>query len=446
MSLVFNLTAVFLSIVFVVILTSKLKFNSFISLLLASLLLGIFTSDLGKVVEVLKHGFGETLAHIGLIIILGTTIGESLEKSGGAKSIAAFILKLTGEKRTTRAMFISGFVTGMPIFCDSGFIVLSGISKSLALKSGVSRAILSSALAGGLYVVHCLIPPHPGATAANGLLQSNIGMHIIWGLVIAIPVSIVSYLWIKFLAKKEKPVTVTNTNMIDEESEVMPNPLKALMVIFIPLVLISIKAIVSIFAKGEVSGIFKIINFVGDPTIALLIGVAVSFVLLKKINIREVNGLLNQSIEKAGPIIAIIAAGGMFGAIIKSTQIGTQLGEILALTGLGIFIPFLIASLFKTAQGSSTIAIITAASIVNPMLSNLGLDSEMGKIFTLLALGAGSMMISHANDAFFWVIAKFADLDTQQTLRYYTSLSVVMGLSAIFFIWVLYMIVSNYQI
>jgi GntP family gluconate:H+ symporter len=177
--------------------------------------------------------------------------------------------------------------------------------------------------------------------------------------------------------------------------------------------------------------------FLGQPIIALLIGVLLSLLLLKDKSIKEINGVLESAIEKAGPILIVTGAGGMFGLVIKETGVGAFAGEFFLKTGLGLAIPFLIAFILKTAQGSSTVAIITAASLIMPMLPSLGLDSENGKIVAMLSMGAGSMMISHANDSYFWVVSRFSGIDSSTTLKVYSSATIVMGLVTFCCVWLL---------
>jgi GntP family gluconate:H+ symporter len=184
------------------------------------------------------------------------------------------------------------------------------------------------------------------------------------------------------------------------------------------------------------NAISKLFIFIGQPVIALLIGVGFAFLLLRNKKIETINSVFETAIEKAGPILIVTAAGGMFGMIIKATGVGTIAAEAMGDTRFGLLVPFAIALILKTAQGSSTVAIITSASIVMPMLNSLGLDSESGKLFTLLALGSGSMMVSHANDSYFWVIAKFSGIQASVTLRVFTSATAVMGITVFLCVWI----------
>jgi gluconate:H+ symporter, GntP family len=437
MSFAFLLSAVVLSLVLIVILTSVLKYNTFISMLITSLVLAIVALPAKDVVPTITQGFGDTMKSIGIIIILGIMIGVLLEKTGATISMAKAILKLTGKDKAGLAIGATGFITGIPIFCNSGFIVLSGLNKSLVRTTGKPMIYMATMLAAGLYSIHCLIPPHPGAMAAVSIVKPNIGNLIMVGILIAIPAAIAGFVWARFMCRKKinnRP-EVNPDQQLEGADEHLPPAWRSFMPIIVPLILLTGKSIILLKQQVSDSLIYKIIGLVGSPEIALLIGVALALSLFKKINMKLVTELFDSAIEKAGPILAITAAGGVFGGVIKSTGIGEEAGTYLAATGMGLFIPFIISSFLKTAQGSSTVAIMTAASIVAPMLPALHLDSESGRLLATLAMGAGSMTVSHANDSYFWVVAKFSDLDAGETLRVYTSTTLVMGIAAVLSVW-----------
>ena len=412
----------------IILLTSVFKFNTFLSLLLVSLLMALMTLPTASIVPVLKKGFGGTLELIGLIIILGTIIGIVLDQSGGALSIARFFLKRTGDKKAPSAMAITGFITGLPIFCDSGFIVLSGICKSLAQSSKTAITVKAPVMAISLYAVHCLVPPHPGATAATSIIGAPIGTVILLGTLVAIPGIVVSYWFIRF--RSQNIIVVTETAEVTEKpSQILPAALSAFLPILVPLALITLKSVFFMVSNlPENSFVKLVIGFVGDPVIALLLGCFAAIPLLRNFTIDQWNKLLDTAIEKAGPILIVTAAGGTFGAVIKESGIVNSLGEQVAALGLGLFSPYIIAVILKTSQGSSTIAIITAASIVAPLLDSLGLSGDWGKTLAILAMGAGSMMLSHANDSFFWVISKFSGMSSAETMRYYSVPTVILSL------------------
>lgn len=431
-----------ISIIAIIYLTSVLKLKAFIALFIVSVFLAFTTLPADRIIATIKEGFGNTMASIGFLIILGAIIGITLDRTGGTLSIARYILSKTGENRSVQALGITGFITGLPIFCDSGFIILSGLAKSFSAKSKIAMPLMATVLATSLYSVHCLIPPHPGALAAAGLFQVNIGYLIVAGTLFAIPGALAAYFWSKWMTKgKEYPPAgelAVDTQIVHDN---LPSPLLSFMPIVVPLLLITFKSLITMIDKGGQTIVAKIFFFPGDPIFALSIGVILSLFLLKKKSIESMNSVFGEAIEKAGPILIVTAAGGMFGMVIKATGTGEAIGKILAGTSIGLVVPFLIAVLMKTAQGSSTVAIITTASFVAPMLSMLGLDSEAGKLFAMLAMGAGSMIVSHANDSYFWVVSNFSEIDPGTTLRVYSSSTIVMGIVVFACIWITSLIV-----
>jgi len=425
------------SIVLVILLTSKAKLNAFFALTFVALGLALATLSTDQVVPTLKTGFGNTLAAIGLIILFGTTIGVILDRTGATHAMALAILRLTGKDKAPRAIAMTGFITGLPIFCDSGFIVLSGLNKSLARASGTSMVRMAASLAIAMYALHCLIPPHPGITAAAGIMDGSIGNLVLLGTAIALPSAIAGYAWVKFMSRRGATEGSVQHPADDIVPENLPSAGLSFLPVVTPLVLITLSSIIGVVPSGLPQGLVTIMKLLGDPVIALLIGVLLAVPLIRRRDLRRLNELLAEAIEKAGPILAITAAGGTFGAVIKATGMGDQLTQLLAASNLGLVVPFLVAAILKTAQGSSTVAAITTASIVAPMLAGLGLDSESGRLLALLALGSGSMTISHANDSYYWVVTRFSDISPDATLKVFSSATVVVAACSFILTWLL---------
>jgi GntP family gluconate:H+ symporter len=426
-----------ISILAIIFLTSRLKIHAFVALLLVSVFLACTTLPPEKVVSTIKEGFGNTMASIGFLIILGAMIGITLDRTGATLSIADFILSKTGKSRSVQALGITGFITGIPIFCDSGFIITSGLAKSFSRETKTAMPLMATVLATSLYSVHCLIPPHPGALAAAGAINVNIGYLIIIGILFAIPGAVAAYFWSRFMIRgRDYAPAKELTNVQLKTERELPSAFMSFLPIVVPLLLITIRSLITLLDKQGTGYISKIFYFPGEPVFALAIGVILALLLVRKKSVASFNALFVEAIEKAGPILIITAAGGMFGTVIKATGTGEALGKILAGTSLGLLVPFLIASVMKTAQGSSTVAIITTASFIGPMLSMLGLDTEGGRLMTMLAMGAGSMMVSHANDSYFWVISNFGEVDPTVNLKVYSSATIVMGLVVFALIWI----------
>jgi gluconate:H+ symporter, GntP family len=437
MSILLTSILVGISIIAIIILTSKFKIEAFISLFLVSVFLAFAILPAKTIVNTIQQGFGNTMASIGFLIILGAIIGIALDRTGGTLSIARFILSKTGEKRSAQALGITGFITGLPIFCNAGFIILSGLSKSLSSKSKLAMPFMATVLGCSLYSVHCLIPPHPGVLAASGLIKVNIGYLIVIGTLFAIPGSIAAYFWSKWITKgKEYPAARELEAEARLSEENLPSAFLSFLPIVVPLLLIALKSLIFMIDKGGQSLISRLFVIPGEPIFALSIGVVLVMLLTKNKSIASMNSIFSEAIVKAGPILIVTAAGGMFGMVIQATGTGESMGKLLAGTSIGILVPFLIAAVMKTAQGSSTVAIITTASFVAPMLSMLGLDSEWGRIFAMLSMGAGSMVVSHANDSYFWVVANFSEIDPDATLKVYSSSTLIMGLVVFGCIWI----------
>ena len=423
----------------IILLTAKYRVHPFFALLIACFLVGLGVQmEFGSILISIKQGFGHIMQSLGLIIVLGTTLGVLLEHSGCTRVMASFILKKTGEKKAPLAMSITGFIVGLPVFCDSGYIVLSGLNQSLAKRTGISVVIMAVSLATGLYAVHCLLPPHPGAAAAAVTIGVDFGRLITIGIAVAIPGMIAGHLWARYAGKKVPHVAAEEEHIITHAST--PPVFMAFLPVIIPVLLIAVNSFFAL-EKNTGNALQKIFSVLGEPAIALSVGILLVFTTIRNWNKHTVSKLLQEGAEKAGGILVIIGAGGSFGAVLAATKIGDHFNQSLNLASMGIFFPFLLTFILKTAQGSSTVAIITSASIILPLLPALGLDTENGKLLAVLSMGAGSMMISHANDAYFWVISKFSGLEMKSMLKVYSVATIWMGLVTLLIVYILSLLI-----
>lgn len=424
-------------IAIIVLLTAIFRIHAFFALLIACFVVGLgMQMPVATIINVTKQGFGNIMQSLGFIIVLGTTLGVVLEHTGSTKVMATYILKRIGEKKAPLAMSLTGFIVGLPIFCDSGYIVLSGLNNSLCKRTGISVVIMSVSLATGLYSVHCLIPPHPGAAAAAETIGIDFGKLILIGMLVAIPGMLAGYGWARYAGKKIKHEDPAETPVVGINMPA-PSVLLSFLPVVVPIVLIGIKSFLTIETGTAIPAWMPIFLVTGDPVIALTIGIILALVAGRSWKKRVIGKLLQEAAEKAGGILVIIGAGGAFGAILAAAQVGEHVSKSLNLQALGILFPFLLTAVLKTAQGSSTVAIITAASIINPLLPALGLDNDMGRLLAVLSMGAGSMTLSHANDAYFWVIAKFSGLDMRSMLQVYTVATLLMGLVTLTVVYIL---------
>ena len=436
LNITYTLFFLLIGVSIIILLTTKYRIHAFFALIIASFVVGVgIQLPLSSVLATIKDGFGNILKSLSLIIVLGTTLGVLLEYTGSTGVMANYIIKKIGERRSALAMSFTGFLVGLPIFCDSGYIVLSGLGNSLAKKTGVHIVIIAASLATGLYAVHCLVPPHPGAAAAAGIIPVDLGQLILFGILVSIPAMLTGHLWARY-AGRNLQGKIEAEEVEPQVENVLPGTARAFLPILVPILLIGIKSFFEMESSLSAVGI-NLLLALGDPVIALAIGVLLAFNCKRGWKKEAVRNLLQEAGEKAGNILLIIGAGGAFGAILAQAKIGEQLGAVLPLSSIGLMFPFLIAFIMKTAQGSSTVAIITSASIVLPLLPQLGLDNESGHILSILAMGAGSMAISHANDSYFWVISKFSGLDMKTMLRVYSVATLLMGISSMLVIYLL---------
>lgn len=429
-------------ILFIVFSSTKIKLHPFLALLFSAIAFGLFTGmPLSQIVASINNGFGSTIGYIGIVIVAGTIIGTFLEHSGGAYTLADSILKIIGRKRVPLVMALIGWLVSIPVFADSGFVILSPLNKALSKSAKITLAASAIALSLGLTATHCLVPPTPGPIAAAGILQANLGLVILFGLPVSFLALTAGYMFsIKIAARVtiDPNPDVTEEEIVSKMKEA-PSAIRALSPIFIPILLIVAKSVSDFPTNPLGEGVIKLFfDFVGEPTIALLIGVLLAFLLPKKRHegIFSVEGWVGEGLLNAATIILITGAGGAFGKVLQNSSLADTIGGALSNANLGIWLPFIIAATIKTAQGSSTVAIITTASIIAPLLSTLGFTSEIAKALIVLAIGSGAMVVSHANDSFFWVVTQMSRMDVKTGYKLQSTGTLILGVSAATVIWV----------
>jgi len=433
-----------LSVVLIILLTTKLKVHPFLALFGVALLYGFLSGmSFQMIIESINTGFGDTLGKIGLIIIFGVIIGAFLENSGGAFKLAEAILNIVGKKRVPTAMGIIGYFISIPVFADSGFILLSSLNKSLAKKAGITLAGSTIALALGLMATHTMVPPTPGPIAAAGILNADLGLVMLIGLPISALALVVSIIFAKKYASRKyiDPDPDLSEEEINGRMKSAPSLFKSSLPIIIPILLIVLRSII-LSRVASPNETIRFILFLGEPVIALLIGVLLSFTLPKKLekSMLSTSGWVGNALKDASTIILITGAGGIFGKILQNSGIADLLGDTLAVVHIGIWLPFLLSAAIKTAQGSSTVALITTASIMMPMMDNLGFTTELQKAMVVISIGAGSAVFSHANDSFFWVVTQMSGMDVKTGYRLYSLGSAILGIAAAFFLYIAYLL------
>lgn len=448
-----------IAIILMIVMISKLKVHPFLALMSISLVLAVVAGiDLSKIPAMIGVGFSGTFKSIGIVIIFGTIIGTVLEKTGAALKLADMVVKLVGQRRPELAMLIMGWVVGIPVFCDSGFVVLNSIREALYKKISASPVAMSVALSGGLYASHVFIPPTPGPIAAAGTLGlgGNLLLVIIMGTVVSVPVLVAVYFFSKSIAKsvtisdKEADATITASyEELLKKFGKLPSGFSSLAPIIMPIIFMAVGSVIDVLAKqgmlDKAALLPKIFLFLGNPIIALAIGVIFCvFLLAETKKMREFDHITNESLKIAGPILFITAAGGVLGNVITEAGFVNFIKENAStIKAIGIFFPFIISAVLKTAQGSSTVAIITTASIMgafsadNSLMQTLGFTSEISAALCVMAIASGAMCVSHANDSYFWVVTNFSKMTADQGYRTQTAMTFIMGVVGMISVYIL---------
>lgn len=450
MDLVLVLVAV---VALIVVATTALKTHPFLALLLGAFLAAFgFRLPLDETVTTITDGFGGILGGIGIVIVLGTVIGVILERSGAAVTMAEVVIRLLGQRFPTLTISVIGFIVSIPVFCDSGYVILNSLKESIARRTQTSMVAMSVALATGLFATHTLVPPTPGPIAAAGNLglADQLGLVILVGLVVAIVAAGVGLLWAnRFMhvepdgeGAEELAAATEEFADLKERYGTLPGPTLALAPIMLPIGLICLGSVAALPAApfGDGAGA-ELVGFVGQPVVALLVGLGIAVALVRPgaggARREGFRDAVAAGIAASAPILLITGAGGAFGAVIQATDIGDYLGTSLSDLGIGVLMPFVVAAALKSAQGSSTVALVTTSALVAPLLGDIGMESDLGRVLVVMAIGAGAMTVSHANDSYFWVVTQFSKMSVAQAYRAQTAATLVMGVSAALLTWVL---------
>jgi len=420
-----------LSIILILLLTSKFKIHPAISLLIGSFFLGILLNmNLTLILEYLIIGFSNAIKSIGLIIIFSAIIGESLKESNSIKKFGNLIL-YNFQNKTLLSLNLLGLFLGTVVFCDSGFLILNGISKSIASSANYSLTSLNLSLSGGLYASHTLVPPTPGPLAAINNLNSisMIGDIMLLSIIVSIPASLISFFYAKIIFGRLKIKKTFN------EINISSNYILPVLVILIPLFLISLNTLTNFINNENLIHLIPLIKIIGNPIVALLIGVILSFFLPyvkeKKLSI------ISKAFKNSAPILILTCMGASFGNVIKNSELTSLLSNVFTNNNVSLIyiacICFIISVILKTSQGSSTSAMIIGSSIIFPLISSYHFTS-FNIAMIVLSLGAGSMMISHINDSFFWIVTQKSNLKMNDGIKYFSLMSITQGLGTFAFI------------
>ena len=441
-----------LAVVLMIIMISKFKIHPFISIMLISVVLGLLAgipitdrvledgTKISGLANVIGAGFSGTFSSIGIVNILGALIGSILEATGAALTLADLVIKVVGQKNPVLAMELMGWVVSIPVFCDSGFVILNPIRKALVRRTGESSVAMTVGLASGLYISHVFIPPTPGPIAAASTLGigDSLLLVMLMGVVCSIFPLAAGLFYAKFIGKKVKADDELNSEEVVKTYEELvaeygklPNGFSALAPIIVPIILMALSSIVSMAGmKGDFAAL---ITFLGTPIIALAVGTGfAAFQLYQAGKMSDFYKITDDTLKTVGPILFVTAAGGVLGKVIAASDMVNYISShATVLSAMGIFFPFLLSAILKSAQGSSTVALTTTAGIVAPLLPVLGFATPIRITLVCMAIGAGAMTVSHANDSYFWVVTNFGAMSPDRGYKTQTANTLVMGVAAI---------------
>jgi Gnt-I system high-affinity gluconate transporter len=409
------------------ILLSVKKVSPFLSLLIVSVLaglcLGMAPEDLLKSIE---KGVGSTLGGLALIICLGAVLGKILEESGAAEKIAVTLIKSFGEKNIQWAVLLTGFLIGIPLYYNAGFIILVPLVFMLAKKTGLPLLYIAIPMAASLSTTHCFLPPHPGPVVLINAFKADVGKTLLYGICIAIPAVIIAG---PFLGRQLKKISSADLNLFNSTTtanKVLPNALPSFLVALLPVILITLSVIAENFlAKGLLQTIFL---FLGNSTIALLLSVIAAFIyfgVLQKVKMETQMQWLNAAISGIAMILLIITAGGVFKQVLTDSGTGDYISSFSSKWNMPpLVFAWVVTALLRVMIGSATVAGITAAGVVAPLLAQHNVSPEL----MVLAVGSGSVFGSHINDSGFWMFKEFFKLSLKQTFLSWTVMETVISI------------------
>ncbi|MBM7598943.1 gluconate transporter [Virgibacillus halotolerans] len=428
---IYLLIVTVLAIVIVILGVSWRNWHAFISLTVASLFLAIMSGlSMDKIVDAYETGVGSVLGHLVGILALGTILGKMMSASGAGVQISEYFVRIFGVKRLPWAMLFTGFIVGIPVFFEVGIVILLPLVIAIREKTKQNILLIGLPLIAGLSIVHGIVPPHPGAMTAISIYEADLGKVLLYSLIIALPTAIIAGpLFAKWVHKRVVPVGEPKLVNSKTEVERLPSVGVSFFIILLPVILI----LLSVFAPfmSLPSGIVNLFLFIGSPVIALLISCFVAFYLLgyrQGMGKKDIKRLTDECILPVGSIILIIGAGGGFKEILIESGVGDSIAMMSEQLSLSpIVLAFLVAGLIRVATGSATVALTTAAGIVSPVIAHM---TDVNLELLVIATGAGSLMLSHVNDAGFWLVKEYLGLTVKETFKTWTVLETLLSFIA----------------
>jgi Gnt-I system low-affinity gluconate transporter len=444
MSAPYIILIVLVGVTLLLLMVLKFKLSAFIALLITSIIVGIMAGmPLQKISASIQEGMGSTLGFVATVVGLGAIFGQMLESSGGAKSLANYLLKKFGTNRASWALMLTGFIVGIPIFLDVGFIILVPIVYALTKDTKRSVLYYAIPLLAGLAVTHTMVPPTPGPMAVGEILGVDLGWVVMMGLIVGLPTAVVAGpVFGKFIAGKiylpAPELFEDSGTQSRDDKEKIPSFGVIAVIILTPLLLIIMSTFIKLGVdKGWMKNSFlsEILIFIGHPFTALILATLLSILLClkRKMSGQTILDLSTKALGPAGIIILVTGAGGVLKQILVDSGIGKMLAESLADSSIPLLVlAWLLSALVRITQGSATVAMITAAGIISPLLSSFNLD-QPNIALIVIAIAAGATILSHVNDSGFWIVSKYLGMNEKQTLQSWTVMETIIAVSGLIF-------------
>lgn len=448
MSSAYIIACIVISIALLVFLTIKVKLHPFFALTASAIAFGLLIGhNINDIMTSYAEGLGGTISGIGVVIAIGTVMGALMEKSGGAETMADAILHLTGKKHAALGLAITGYFVSIPVFCDSAFVLLSPLAKRMSRDTATSMTTMAVALAMGLHATHMLVPPTPGPLSVAGILSADLGMVILLGMVVSIPVVAVALVAGKVLGKKYAFLPEELAVETEEDKQKKhPGSVEAFLPILVPIALMLLRTVATLESAPFGNGLaYNLLYDLGNTNVALLIGLIIAFISYRRVHPEDhkvwtFDGEVGEALKTAGQIVLIVGAGGAFATVLKMSDLEAIVTQAFSGVSLGILVPFIIGAIFRTAIGSGTVGMITAASMLLPLVDVLGFNTPIGLVIAMLACASGGFMVFHGNDDFFWVVTSTSGMKPEVAYKVFPVISILQALTSLVCVFILQMI------
>lgn len=421
-----------LGILFLFLLIIVFRFNAFIAFILVSIAIGIGQGmELNAIVGSIEKGIGNTLGFLVMILGLGAMLGKLVAESGAAQKITNGLISIFGIKNTRTAVMLTGFIVGITMFYSVGFVILVPLVFTVATATGLSLISIALPMLAALSVTHGFLPPHPAPSALSVMFEADLGKTLIYGIIVAIPAILISGpLLTRFIPKVEaKPLKEFMASKVFEEEE-LPSLSNSLITALLPVILIGFSTIVTSFIAVD-HFLYSTIKFIGNPVIALLLTVLIGIYTLGIARGNSMEGIMKifgTAVSGITMVLLIISGAGALKQILIDSGVSNYIGSLLELTSMSpLIIAWLIATLIRFSVGSATVAGLTTAGIVLPLVQSSGVSPEL----MVLAIGSGSLMLSHVNDSGFWLFKEYFNLSIKETLSTWTVMETSIGISGL---------------